>query len=388
MLRLGDHLQTRSVIDNDLRGEGDRARHRPLRDHAHRVHDDRRRARRPSMLFRILKFKPGHRPRRRSGRGRPRPTSSRAEAAAPGAHARQRVLVRRAPRSTSSLIQRCASCARAAPPAAPALRQVRLLRVGHASRQRRAAPSTATWSTTTRRSPRSTTRCRSRLIELEEGTRLVADIVGIEPGDVEDRHGRRASSGIEHDDELTLPAFRPGRGEPRWTSRSQRRADAVRDLAEQIFQGSVDGRAGEGGRGRRRRASTASCGRRSPTRTCSASRCPRTSAAAASGSSSCASCSSSRAASSRRCRSGRRSCCGALPIAEFGTDDAARRAGCPAWSRGDVFLTAALAEAGVNDALRPAGPARRATAAAGGSTGVKLSVPAAHVARRGARARA
>ena len=47
------------------------------------------------------------------------------------------------------------------------------------------------------------------LIELEEGTRLVADLVGIEP-DARSRSACRSTvEWIEHDADLTLPAFRP-----------------------------------------------------------------------------------------------------------------------------------------------------------------------------------
>ena len=71
---------------------------------------------------------------------------------------------------------------------------------------------------------------------------------------------------------------------------------------------------------------------------------------------------------------------GALPIAEFGTA-AQRDAWLPGVVAGDVFLTAALSEAGVNDVFRPQ---VRATRAAGGwrVDGLKISVPAAHVAAR------
>jgi uncharacterized OB-fold protein len=48
------------------------------------------------------------------------------------------------------------------------------------------------------------------LIELEEGTRLVADIVGIEAKDV--KVGMPVEvEWIEHDDDLTLPAFHPAK---------------------------------------------------------------------------------------------------------------------------------------------------------------------------------
>jgi uncharacterized OB-fold protein/acyl dehydratase len=46
------------------------------------------------------------------------------------------------------------------------------------------------------------------LIELEEGTRLVADIVGIDPADVEVGLAVEVEF-VEHDPDLTLPAFHP-----------------------------------------------------------------------------------------------------------------------------------------------------------------------------------
>jgi 3-oxocholest-4-en-26-oyl-CoA dehydrogenase beta subunit len=71
---------------------------------------------------------------------------------------------------------------------------------------------------------------------------------------------------------------------------------------------------------------------------------------------------------------------GALPLAEFGTPDQ-QQAWLPGVASGDVVLTAALSETGVNDALHPQVTATRD----GGSwrlDGVKPSVPAAHVADR------
>jgi uncharacterized OB-fold protein/acyl dehydratase len=49
------------------------------------------------------------------------------------------------------------------------------------------------------------------LIELEEGTRLVANIVGIDPSDITVGMPVEVEF-IEHDPELTLPAFHPARG--------------------------------------------------------------------------------------------------------------------------------------------------------------------------------
>jgi len=72
--------------------------------------------------------------------------------------------------------------------------------------------------------------------------------------------------------------------------------------------------------------------------------------------------------------------CGALPVAAFGTR-AQQAALLPGVIAGDVILTAALAEAGVNN---PLAPQTRATTDGDGWTisGFKPSVPAAHVATR------
>jgi 3-oxocholest-4-en-26-oyl-CoA dehydrogenase beta subunit len=71
---------------------------------------------------------------------------------------------------------------------------------------------------------------------------------------------------------------------------------------------------------------------------------------------------------------------GALPLAEFGTPEQ-QQEWLSAVARGDVLLTAALSEPGVNDALHP-----QTTATRDGDSwrldGAKPSVPAAHVAAR------
>ncbi|HZP27972.1 MAG TPA: acyl-CoA dehydrogenase family protein [Acidimicrobiia bacterium] len=71
---------------------------------------------------------------------------------------------------------------------------------------------------------------------------------------------------------------------------------------------------------------------------------------------------------------------GALPIAEFGSRQQ-RDAWLPAVVAGDVLLTAALAEPGVNDVFRPQVRAAR-TEAGWRLDGLKVSVPYAHVATR------
>jgi acyl-CoA dehydrogenase len=72
---------------------------------------------------------------------------------------------------------------------------------------------------------------------------------------------------------------------------------------------------------------------------------------------------------------------GALPIAEFGSA-AQRDAWLPRVVAGEAFLTAALSEAGVNDVFRPAVRATRGAEGGWRLDGLKVSVPAAHVAAR------
>jgi uncharacterized OB-fold protein/acyl dehydratase len=51
------------------------------------------------------------------------------------------------------------------------------------------------------------------LMELEEGTRLVANVIGIDPGDI--RIGMPVEvEWVDHDPDLTLPAFRPEKDRP------------------------------------------------------------------------------------------------------------------------------------------------------------------------------
>jgi acyl-CoA dehydrogenase len=71
---------------------------------------------------------------------------------------------------------------------------------------------------------------------------------------------------------------------------------------------------------------------------------------------------------------------GALPIAEWGTAEQ-RQAWLPGVARGDTLLTAALADRGTNDPRRPSVRARP-DAAGWRLDGLKLAVPAAHVAAR------
>ena len=301
------------------------------------------------MLFRILKFRPGP---AGSGAAQQRAEEAAAEAPRPAVTQRQRVLVRGRERSTASLIQRCARVRDAPAPAAAGVPRRAARTSGTRSRRAGAAPSTASSSTTTRRCRRSTTRSPIGLIELEEGTRLVANIVGIEPGDDHDRHGRSRSSwsgprcrplaprlpaGGQADDGLLLHRGAGSRPRPRGA-----------DLRRARHR-----RAGQGGRAERRAHRPRALARARRRRAARHRRPRGARRAAASGSSSCASCSSSRAARSRPSRYWATLVCGALPIAELRHRRATARPGSRASSQGDALLTAALAESGVNDPFRP-----------------------------------
>ena len=116
-----------------------------------------------------------------------------------------------------------------------------------------------------------------------------------------------------------------------WTSRSPKSRRPSSDLAAQILGDQRHHERAQGARGRRRRSSTATRGRRWPRPGCSASRCPRTSAAAASASSRPASCSEQVGRTAAPVPVLRHVVLGALPIAEFGRPSSGRRS-CPASS--------------------------------------------------------
>jgi uncharacterized OB-fold protein/acyl dehydratase len=205
MLHLGDHLQTRTTIDSvsEEKQTGLGIGHFVTTRIDYETTEGERVAR---MLFRILKFKPG------TGRQAPAPAG--------GGEAQPRPL-RPRPAVTKDLqfwfdgaqqrkllIQRC-TCG--------ALR--------HPPRPRCDVCGSYEWDTV-EASGRGTVYSYVvnhypqvpafdyplpiGLIELEEGTRLVADIVGCDPSEIEVGMPV-AVEWVEHDPELTLPAFHPVR---------------------------------------------------------------------------------------------------------------------------------------------------------------------------------
>ena len=202
----------------------------------------------------------------------------RQEAAVPTApsrgHPGQRVLVRGragAPAPHPALHR----VRRAAPPARPACARLPVLRVGHGRGRGRRDGLPAYVVDHYPQVPAFDYPLVIALVELEEGTRLVANLVGVEPDDiaigmpVQRRLGRLRRRPVP----ARLP---PGRGRGGLMDFTFARSSrAVPDLARPIFGGlrrppSGSAEVEQGGRVR-----PATCGARWPRPTCSASPCPR-----------------------------------------------------------------------------------------------------------------
>jgi uncharacterized protein len=204
-VHLGDHLSTITTIDSVSEekatglgvGHFVTTRVRYVDDAGEPVAD---------MLFRILKFKPG------TGR-----------AAAPAAQDTAPRPKRPRPAQTQDtsffwegaqrhelLIQRCVGCAT----------------LRHPPRPRCAGCGSYEWDTVRSsgrgsvysfvvnhypQAPAFDYPLAVGLVELEEGTRLVANIVGIDPSEIEIGMPVEVTW-VDHDDELSLPAFRPANG--------------------------------------------------------------------------------------------------------------------------------------------------------------------------------
>lgn len=197
-VHLGDHLSTRTVIESvsEEKATGLGVGHFVTTRVEYRTDDGELVG---TMRFRILKFKPG------TGRGsaasderppRPRPALTQDNAFwFEGAKEHQ------------LLIQRCAQCGELRHPPGPVCPQCRSYEWDTVEASGRGT----VYSYVVNHYPQVPAfdyPLPVGLIELEEGTRLVANLVGVEPGDV--------SVGLpvevewqDHDPDLSLPAFRP-----------------------------------------------------------------------------------------------------------------------------------------------------------------------------------
>jgi uncharacterized OB-fold protein len=203
MLHLGDHVQARSVLENvsDEKHTGLGIGHFVTQRIEYTTLDGELVA---TQLWRILKFKPG------TGKG----AAAREAAADAGRPLRPRPSITLdnafwfdGAREHRLLIQRCASCGALRHPPRP-----RCDRCGSYEWDALEASGRGIiYSYVVNHHPQVPAfdyPLPIALIELEEGTRLVADLVGIEPTEIE--IGMPVTvEWIEPDPDLTLPAFRP-----------------------------------------------------------------------------------------------------------------------------------------------------------------------------------
>ena len=175
-LRPGDQVTEDGDDREHLRGEGHRARHRLLHQHPH-VYTDQNGDEVGWMTFRVLKFKPSQQPRPADdggGRAPAKPTRIRS----PRGH--DNGWWWEAIDEGELMIQKCSDCGALRHPPRPMCGECqssswgldRVLRQGHGLQLHRSAPSPDSGL----RLPLS-----GRLIDLEEGTRIVANVVGCEP---------------------------------------------------------------------------------------------------------------------------------------------------------------------------------------------------------------
>jgi uncharacterized OB-fold protein len=201
-LHLGDHLSTTTIIESvsDEKATGLGVGHFVTTRVEYRTEDGELVG---TMRFRILKFKPG------TGRGAvqggeaadPRPKRPRPSLTQDNAFWFEGAQEHRL------LIQRCAQCQELRHPPRPVCAKCRSYEWDTVESSGRGA----VYSYVVNHYPQVPAfdyPLPIGLIELEEGTRLVADLVGVEPSDV--HVGMPVEvEWIEHDPDLTLPAFRP-----------------------------------------------------------------------------------------------------------------------------------------------------------------------------------
>jgi uncharacterized OB-fold protein len=209
-LHLGDHLSTRTIIESvsDEKATGLGVGHFVTTRVDYRTDDGELVA---TMRFRILKFKPGT---GRTGRSdapeeeeqerplRPRPALTQ-DNAFWFEGARQHRL----------LIQRCKQCGTLRHPPRPMCSECRSYQWDVVDATGRGT----VYSFVVNHYPQVPAfdyPLAVGLIELEEGTRLVVNVIGIEPSDI--RVGMPVEiEWVDHDPDLSLPAFRPSRPERR-----------------------------------------------------------------------------------------------------------------------------------------------------------------------------
>jgi uncharacterized OB-fold protein/acyl dehydratase len=202
-LHVGEHLSTRSVLDSisEEKATGLGVGHF-VTTRIEYTNDDGELV--AKMLFRILKFKPGT--------GRQAVATSAADAGERPkrprpALTRDNAFWFEAAKEHRLVIQQCAGCGVLRHPPRPRCDKCGSYEWGEADASGRGT----VYSFVVNHYPQVPAfdyPLAVGLIELEEGTRLVADIVGIDPADVKVGMAVEVEF-IEHDPDLTLPAFHP-----------------------------------------------------------------------------------------------------------------------------------------------------------------------------------
>jgi uncharacterized OB-fold protein/acyl dehydratase len=202
-LHLGDHLSTTSVIESvsDEKATGLGVGHFVTTRLEYRTDDGELVG---TMRFRILKFKPGTGRSARSGADAP--ATDRPRRPRP-ALTQDNAFFFEGAKEHRLLIQRCAQCKTLRHPPRPVCAKCRSYEWDTLEASGRGT----IYSYVVNHYPQVAAfdyPLPVGLIELEEGTRLVANLVGVDPGDVE--VGLPVElEWIDHDEDLTLPAFRP-----------------------------------------------------------------------------------------------------------------------------------------------------------------------------------
>jgi uncharacterized protein len=210
-VHLGDHLSTTTTIESvsDEKATGLGVGHFVTTRVEYRTDDGELVG---TMRFRILKFKPGtgrgagkereggREKERRERPRRPRPALTQDNA-----------FWFEGAREHKLLIQRCASCGKLRHPPRPMCGECRSLEWDTVEASGRGT----VYSYVVNHHPQVPAfdyPLAVGLVELEEGTRLVANVVGVEPADVHVGMPVEVEF-VDHDPELTLPAFHPARSE-------------------------------------------------------------------------------------------------------------------------------------------------------------------------------
>jgi uncharacterized protein len=210
-VHLGDHLSTTTTIESvsDEKATGLGVGHFVTTRVEYRTDDGELVG---TMRFRILKFKPGTgrgagkeregggEKERRERRRRPRPALT-----------QDNTFWFEGAREHKLLIQRCASCGKLRHPPRPMCGECRSLEWDTVEARGRGT----VYSYVVNHHPQVPAfdyPLAVGLVELEEGTRLVANVVGVEPADVHVGMPVEVEF-VDHDPELTLPAFHPARSE-------------------------------------------------------------------------------------------------------------------------------------------------------------------------------